>query len=338
MSSNPAVPGPTMPAPLPTEPASWEGVCALPHLGLICAEGSDTASFLHGQLSQDVQLLPSGQARLAAYCTAKGRMLADFTLWRHGEDGVWMVLTAALLPATLKRLSMFVLRAKVRLTDGLAPARATPLAMRGVVGLSLITRLTEHAGAGVPGEQQVIALADGAQLVRLPDVSGLARALWIGPATQAPDLDGAGSLAEPIWAWLDVMSGVPRIEASTVEQFVPQMINFELVGGVNFRKGCYPGQEVVARSQYRGTVKRRLHLARCEAAPTPGQEVFSVADPSQPCGLVVNAAPAPSGDWTCSLELKLEHAGQALHLGSATGPALSLLPLPYALPSADADT
>ncbi len=323
---------------MPTDTASWQGVCALPHLGLICAEGPDTAAFLHGQLSQDVQLLPAGEARLAAYCTAKGRMLADITLWRQGEDGVNLLLTADLLPATLKRLSMFVLRAKTRLTDGLAPTRVPPLALRGVVGLALIGRLSDAAGGSVPAHHQVLALPDGAQLVRLPDVAGVARALWVGPSAQAVVLDGLPALPAAAWAWLEVMSGVPRIESATVEQFVPQMINYELVGGVNFRKGCYPGQEVVARSQYRGTVKRRLHLGHAAVPAVAGQEVFSAADPGQPCGLVVNAAAAPGGGWACSLELKLEQADQALHLGSAEGPGLRLLPLPYALPTADADT
>lgn len=328
-------------AAMPTDTASWQGVCALPHLGLINAEGPDTAAFLHGQLSQDVQLLPAGEARLAAYCTAKGRMLADFTLWRHGEDGVRLLLTAALLPATLKRLSMFVLRAKTRLTDGLASTSSAPLALRGVVGLSLIARLADAAGAGAgagaPGHHEVLALPDGAQLVRLPDVAGVARALWVGPLAQTPALDALSALPAAAWGWLEVMSGVPRIELGTVEQFVPQMINYELVGGVNFRKGCYPGQEVVARSQYRGTVKRRLHLGHVAAAAAAGQEVFSSADPGQPCGLVVNAAAAPGGGWACSLELKLEQAGHTLHLGSPEGPSLRLLPLPYALPTGDVD-
>jgi folate-binding protein YgfZ len=323
----------------PGAPPDWQGVCTLPHLGLIQAEGADTASFLHGQLSQDVQLLPAGQARLGAYCTAKGRMLADFLLWRHGDDGVRLLLTASLLPATLKRLSMFVLRAKVKLTDALAPTQASAQSLRGVVGLPLIVRLAEAAGGMAPATNEVLALPEGAQLVRLPDVQGVARALWVGPAAQADALSALPAVSPALWHWLEVMSGVPRIEASTVEQFVPQMINYELVGGVNFRKGCYPGQEVVARSQYRGTVKRRLHLAHVEGTSTPaaGQEVFASTDPEQPCGMVVNAAAAPKGGWVCSLELKLDHASAVLHLGSAQGSTLQLQALPYALPTADAE-
>ncbi|MEY4428419.1 MAG: hypothetical protein RLZZ182_1108, partial [Pseudomonadota bacterium] len=179
------------------------------------------------------------------------------------------------------------------------------------------------------------------ELIRLPDVCGAARALWVGQAEASASLATRPALPHAAWAWLDVMSAVPRIEASTVEQFVPQMINYEVVGGVNFRKGCYPGQEIVARSQYRGTVKRRLHLAQvaqvaCAEVVKAGQEVFSDTDPDQPCGMVVNAAPAPEGGWVCSLELKLEQAQASLHVGSTTGPALRLLPLPYELPTADA--
>ena len=308
-------------------------------MGLIHAEGADTANFLHGQLSQDVQLLPVGQARLGAYCTAKGRMLADMLLWRQGEDGVRLLLSAALLPATIKRLSMFVLRAKVRLTDACAATAPQPLTLRAVVGLHLIARLADSAGAKAPAANEVLTLPDGAQLVRLSDVQGVARAVWVGAPEQAVVADTLPALPSAVWPWLEVMSAVPRIEAATVEQFVPQMINYELVGGVNFRKGCYPGQEVVARSQYRGTVKRRLHLASVHGAiaPRAGQEVFSATDTDQPCGMIVNAAAAPDGGWVCSLELKLERATAALHLGNAEGSVLQLMPLPYALPAADSE-
>jgi len=113
---------------------------------------------------------------------------------------------------------------------------------------------------------------------------------------------------------------------------VPQMLNYESVDGVNFKKGCYPGQEVVARSQFRGTLKRRAYLAHAEAPMAAGQEVLAAADPSQPCGLVAQAAAAPAGgyDAIVSLQISAAEAG-ALRLGAAEGPALSLLPLPYPL-------
>ena len=165
---------------------------------------------------------------------------------------------------------------------------------------------------------------------------GHARAVWVAeaglaaPGAQAQD----ESLALETWRWLEVSSGLPLIEAATVDQFVPQMLNYELLGGVDFQKGCYPGQEVVARSQYRGTVKRRMFLFDTEASASAGQEVFHSADPGQPAGMVANAAQAPEGGGSRVLvELKLAALGTgSLHLADPGGPALHQRALPYAVP------
>jgi hypothetical protein len=150
-------------------------------------------------------------------------------------------------------------------------------------------------------------------------------------AAATPDLPALGA---DDWAWLEVRSALPRITAATIEQFVPQMVNLELVGGVNFQKGCYPGQEVVARSQYRGTVKRRAMLFDCDAELRPGQEVFVSEEPDQPAGQVSNAAPRPGGGCTALVEVKLAAlAASGLHAGSAAGPLLRRLELPYPIPA-----
>ena len=212
---------------------------------------------------------------------------------------------------------MYVLRAKCKIDDASAE-----WALWGLVGPS--ARQWLGAAAVPPGRAAQHA---GGWVLGLRPAEGHARHLLVQPATAAapelPALDGMG------WQRLEVTSGVPRITAATVEQFVPQMINLERVGGVDFQKGCYPGQEVVARSQYRGTVKRRMHLFATDSAAHPGQEVFHSDDPSQPAGMVVNAATDSTGTRLLA-EVKLaalEHG--ALHLGSAQGPALQRLELPY---------
>jgi folate-binding protein YgfZ len=290
-----------------SQPA-FHGVTPLPDWGLIRASGPDARSFLHGQLTQDVLHLPAGQARLAGYCSAKGRLLASFVFWADTNDDLLLACSADLLPATLKRLSMFVLRAKCKLTDASAD-----LSLHGLAG--------SFVPAGAPWA------VDGHRLVHLPPVDGVARALLAGPPPAAPALDAE------IWRWLEARSAIPRVMAATVEQFVPQMVNLEVVGGVSFQKGCYPGQEVVARSQYRGTTKRRAQVLRASAPLRPGQEVFAASDPEQPAGLVVLSA-APAGQAPAALvELKLSVLGEALHAGAADGPALQVEALPYALPS-----
>jgi folate-binding protein YgfZ len=298
------------------------GAVPLTHWGVIRAHGADAAAFLQGQLTNDVVQLGMSQARLAGYCSAKGRMLASFVVWKAAPDDILLACHASVLPATLKRLGMFVLRAKCKLSDASAE---TPL-----VGLAGAAALT--ATGDVPAWH--VQPLDGGWLLRLPDAAGVPRALLAasrGPATwPAITLDA--------WRWLEVQSGVPIIEAATVEQFVPQMLNFELVGGVNFQKGCYPGQEVVARAHYRGTVKRRMFLFDVDAAAAPGQEVFHSDDPGQPAGLVANAAPRPDGAGSSALvEIKLAAlAGGSVRLGAPDGALLQRRELPYPVPT-DAD-
>lgn len=295
------------------------GVSALPHLGVIRVRGEDAASFLHGQLTQDFALLGSGEARLAAFCNAKGRMQASFIGFKTAADEVLLVCSRDLLPPTLKRLSMFVLRAKAKLSDASAE-----FSLQGLAG--------EPLQALQPGPQTPwrVAPAGGGHLVQLYPADGQARALWVGPADAAPP---SGPAMDPaLWQWSEVRSGVATITTPIVEAFVPQMLNYESVGGVNFKKGCYPGQEVVARSQFRGTLKRRAFLAQADAELKAGEEVFQGADPDQPAGIVAQAAPAPGGGWEAivSLQLAAAEAGD-LHAGSAGGPQLRLLQLPYLL-------
>jgi folate-binding protein YgfZ len=225
------------------------------------------------------------------------------------------------LPATLKRLSMFVLRSRCKLDDA-----SVELPLHGLAGDAAITRFGDTA----PTATWECVAQGAARLIRLPDADGIARFLWAGGAGAPPPPLPALSLDD--WKWLEVRSGVARVTAATAEQFVPQMLNLELLGGVNFQKGCYPGQEVVARSQYRGTLKRRTYLMETATGLSRGAEVFHSRDPSQPAGMVVLAASQPGGRHAALVELKTAAAdGGALHAGGVDGPALRPVPLPYAI-------
>ena len=292
------------------------GIAPLSHLGVIRVEGEDAAKFLHGQLTQDFALLGMEQARLAAFLSAKGRMLASFIGFKRSATEVLLVCSRDLLPPTLKRLSMFVLRAKAKLTDA-----TNDFALYGL------------AGDAVPGGSQTAwtkADTGNASVVHLYPADGQPRALWVAPSSDpAPE----GSVLDTaLWLWSEVKSGVATLTTPVVEAFVPQMLNYESVGGVNFKKGCYPGQEVVARSQFRGTLKRRAYIAHAAAEVAVGAEVFNTADLEQPCGTVVQVAPAPGGgcDAIVSLQISAAQAG-SLQVGAADGVALSLQPLPYPL-------
>lgn len=277
-------------------------IAALTHLGVLAASGPDAENFLHNQLTNDVLGLEPGALHLAGYCSAKGRLMATLLIWKTNE-GVMLVMPREILPVVQKRLQMFVLRSKVTLSD--------------------VSDQTVLIGVAAP-EQQNIPWPDAVGLhAGWPSSVGLQRALWMGPAEQATKLwDDLCTTLPPAdasrWRWMDIRAGLPMIVEATREQFVPQMVNFDLVGGVNFRKGCYPGQEVVARSQYLGKLKRRMRLASTHAeSVVAGMEIFSDADPGQPCGLVVNAEHNPEGFWDLLVEIKLDAAGTPVRLGVA---------------------
>ncbi len=310
-------------------------VCSPAGLGLVRVAGDDAGSFLHTQLTNAAEDLKAGAARLAGYCSPKGRLLATFLMWRDAE-GIMLQLSADIQAPVQKRLSMFVLRAKAKLSD-VTPTHA-------VLGLAGAGAAKALAAAGLPAPEIAFAEAeaDAVTVIRLPDGAGQPRWQLVLPAERAEALRAALAAtlqdASPaLWDWLEVQSGLPRIVAATQEQFVPQMINFELVGGVNFRKGCYPGQEIVARSQYRGTLKRRMWLVQGEGeVPAPAAEIYRPEDPAQPCGMIVNAAPAPQGGWAGLAELKIDAASSALRLGSAEGAAVTTATLPYEVPLGEA--
>jgi folate-binding protein YgfZ len=317
----------TSSAPL-TEAQLAEGFAAhITGLGIISVSGDDAASFLHNQLTNDVEHLGAGEVRLAGYCTPKGRLQATFTMWRNAES-IFLMLPQDILPPLQKRLTMFVLRAKAKLATVEQPV------MIGLGGAKAAAALASFIE--VPATPNGKTENAAGTLLRLADAFGAPRFLWIAnpdsAAGQWPALAAAlHTGSDQAWELSSIHAGVPQVAAATQDQFVPQMVNYELLGGVNFKKGCYPGQEIVARSQYLGKLKRRTTLATVPASAAAGAEVFSESDPGQPCGMVVNAAPNGAGGSDILVEVKLGALEEAVHLGSADGPLLRFRSLPYAL-------
>jgi folate-binding protein YgfZ len=295
----------------------------LDELGRIRVEGADAASFLQSQLTNDVAHLGPEALQLNGYCTPKGRLIATFHQWREG-DAIVLQLPREVLPGVLKRLAMFVLRAKARLTDASAAQAAW-----GLVGPRSVAALAAR-GVAVPSAPWTCTLHEGVRIARLPGAPQAAdRFLLIADASHdVAGWLGLAASASGAWWWSQVAAAVPTVFAATQEKFVPQMINFEVLGGVDFKKGCYPGQEIVARSQYLGKLKRRMQPAHAgiEAPPAAGSDVL--AD-GAPVGTVVMAAQAPGGGVDVLIELPLEQAAGPLTL--ADGTPLAARPLPYTL-------
>lgn len=247
-------------------------------------------------------------------------MQASFVGFKRSETEILLVCSRDLLEPTLKRMSMFVMRAKTKLTNA-----SDDFLLYGLAG----DAIESVAGSAFPVSAKVD--LDEISVIGLHAADETPRALWVSPSgTPAPHAD---ALDADQWAWGEVHSGVATLSAPLIDAFVPQMLNYESVDGVSFKKGCYPGQEVVARSQFRGAIKRRGFIVHASGPVQPGDEIFSAAVPDQPCGLVVQAAPALVGEgFAAIVSLQLSQAQSPdLHAGTPEGPALALCPLPYAL-------
>lgn len=281
---------------------------ALGGYGLLRVAGADARAFLHAQLTVDVEQLAADRARRAGWCSAKGRLLATFLLV-PADGGFLLQLSRDLVAPVAKRLAMFVLRAKVKVSD---VTESWP--QHGIWGDGAAARL-EELGLRAPEEDLGVAQGNGRITVRL----SADRFLVLGDAGLAADAP------EQDWMLADIRAGLPTVTLATQDQLVPQMANFELIGGVDFRKGCYPGQEIVARAQYRGAVKRRLYRLRSTAPLSPGQDLLSDDLPGQASGTVVNAA---AGEALAVLTIASVEAKAPIR-ASVGGDALEVLPLPY---------
>lgn len=297
-------------------------VSPLADFGVIRASGEEAADFLHNLMTNDIKGLAADGLRRAGFCSPKGRLLADFRFWKEGDD-ILLALSADIHAALLKKLTMYVLRAKVKLSD----ASAERLLL-GVAGPEAAALIKAVAGAA-PAPGATLAFAGGTvlgfaeQRFIIAAKAESAAALWQQLSAQAK---AVGTTA---WRAVEIAAGEPRIVAATQEAFIPQMINFVQVGGLSFKKGCYPGQEIVARTQYLGKVKRHMYRAALPAEAQPGDAIYAPETGDQACGNVVLAAPAADGSEVLAVvQTSCAEAGQ-LHLGSPSGPVLSLLLLPY---------
>ena len=301
----------------------------LPDLGLIRASGEEATQFLHNLLTNDVKGLRAESIQRNGFCNPKGRLLATFLVWRAGAD-LMIALSADLHAAMLKKLSMYVLRSKVKLAD--ASDEFVLLGLSGAQSEAALTGI-----ASIPSDAMAASGFGLGQLLRL-DAQRYMLAVNISTAQQI--WRKLAVAARPVglscWHWLEIAAGVPQVTAATAEEFIPQMVNFDLIGGVSFQKGCYPGQEIVARTRYLGKLKRRMYRAHLDSTTAcPGDHLYAPETGEQSCGRVVNVAPAPQGgqDLLAVIQSSCADACE-VHLGNSSGPQLILLPLPYPLPAA----
>jgi len=304
-------------------------VVDLSHLTLLQAHGVDAETFLQGQLTNDIRLVNENRTQISAYCNAKGRMFAIFLVVKRGES-YYLQLPTSLAESTLKRLRMFVLRAKVELEI------ANPELVRVGVSGPDSEALISLSFPTMPVQAFDCVTDQGITVIRLPGLhprfeilAGIDQMRSFWELARSKNATPCGS--QP-WSWLDIMAGLPNILPGTVEEFVPQMANLELINGVSFTKGCYPGQEIVARMHYLGRLKQRMIIAHIAAGdrPLPGTAVYAPGFPGQSAGSIVDAQPSPKGGYDVLVVAQIQSIkDDVLHLNQMDGPPLDVVNPPY---------
>lgn len=298
----------------------------LSQLGLIEVLGKDAREFLHALLTCDVTALAEGRSSIAAWCTAKGQVIAVLQA-AHLHDRYLLLLPADLADAVTRRLQLYMLRREVTLQN-----RTAELHCIGIAGLGLPAVCAAH-GLPLPQEQGHVLQRGALTALRLAGPHP--RALFIAlPQTLQGVWRGLTTEIRPVspeaWSMLDILAGFPAVTSATTEKHLPQMLNLQCLGAVSFHKGCFPGQEVIARLQYRGQLKRRLYLASAEthSPPEPGSAVH---DDREPIGEVLLASRHPEGTVLLAVMLIMAENKGELFLHHPGGISLRLRSLPYSL-------
>jgi folate-binding protein YgfZ len=315
--------------------ANLDVVADMSHRALIRVSGPDAATFLQGQLSNDIRLVDAERSQISSYNSPKGRMLAVVRILRRGDDYL-LQLPAALVDDLVRRLRMYVLRARVTLEN--AQARWLQV---GVSGAGCAPKL-EAVTALRPPDAGNCATDDGLMVARVPGSTPRFELIVAADAASGTwrrlRAAGLAAVGPAAWSWLDILAGLPVVLPATADAFVPQMANLDVLDGINFAKGCYTGQEIVARMQYLGRLKQRMYLAHVDgdAVPLPGDPLYASDFGEQAAGTVVDAQPAPGEGCDLLAVAQTASADRGeLHLGRADGPRLTLRSLPYRVPASD---
>lgn len=305
-----------------TQPANLQQpvIADLTRMGLICFSGEESLTFLQNQLSSDVRELSHHKAQYSSYSTPKGRVLASFLMWQYQQQ-YYLQLDPVLLPGIQKRLSMYILRSKTQASDV-----TTLWGKFGLAGQNIRPTVEKALGVTAPQDMGMETLPDATLIISLPGD----RFEVITPIAQAPALwqkfvaAGCVEAGDPIWQLSEIRALVPWVTQAVQEEFVPQMLNLDLIGGISFNKGCYPGQEIVARTQYLGKLKRRMFYATVNSdVPIHiGTDVFSPEMNGQSSGKIINAAPSPAGGQEVLVVAQISSLAYGLHLGDVEGPLL----------------
>ncbi len=302
----------------------------LSHYALIKASGDDVIEFFQGQFTNDIMLVTENVSQLSAYCNPKGRILANFRIFKRNEDYI-LKIHAGILEPTLKRLRMFIMRSKVELVDC-----SDELSRIGIAGENATAKLSTLFKK-LPKQTDESVTENNITIIKLAGT--LPRYEVYGPFDVITPLwakleNEAVAIGKNSWDLLSIRAGIPEIVAETVEAFVPQMVNLQAINSLSFTKGCYPGQEVVARMHYLGKVKRRLYLASVETdqLPLAGQPIMTGAGNGDKAGQIVMASRSADKNVELLAVLIIDKAeNETLHIESNEAATVNFIELPYSL-------
>jgi tRNA-modifying protein YgfZ len=305
-------------------------ICDLSHLGLISLIGSDALTFLQGQVTNDVHQLNGKHAHYSAYCSPKGRMLALFLAFSHDEK-IYLQFNQSIVAPIMQRLKMYVMRSKVVIND-----ISDELVRFGINGPDA-TAILSTIVVNLPNEAYETVTSEQGLIIKLPSIEGHSRYECLIKPTQAIDVwntlkASCKRVGKPCWNWLDIQMGIPDVQEKTQDQFVPQMLNLDVLKGINFKKGCYTGQEIVARTHYLGKVKRRMYMASIPTNEIPNEGDAVVDAASSEVGQIVKVAPNLTGGFDALVEIRIE----AKKIGNITWKTYPVIfgALPYPLDDA----
>ena len=297
----------------------------LDDLASLQVTGNDATKFLHAQFTNDLENLPVDSWQYSSYCTPKGRLLAFMTIARLENNKYLLILPKTVSESILPRLRMFVMRDDVTITS-----QQEQTVITGLVGPA---NILSDAGLDVTGEAGKLSNKNNHCILTLDVETN--RYLCI---SEEGSLDTSlfAAADRAYWTLLDIQAGIPAILSETQEAYVPQMVNLDLIGAVNFKKGCYPGQEIVARVHYLGKIKQRMYVLTAESdnMAQAADKIYIAGQPDKAAGTVVQSAALEAGQLIQAvLQTKSVDENADFRLGAEDGEQMTLAAQPYSVAS-----
>jgi len=313
---------------------STDIICDLSQFSTLVVAGDDAAEFMQGQFTNDVEQVNENNSQLNAFCNNKGRMVANFRLFKYQQNYFFSVKNN-LVDQSIKHLQNYILRSQVAIQD--VSEQLIHLGVSGDNAAKLLSSFIDISSDEIDSvsfnEKYIVIRVASLHSNKTPRYEIFcsfehAKTLWEIISAQVEAVNSSS------WDYLNIQAGLPFINADTSEEFVPQMVNMDLINGVSFTKGCFTGQEIVARMHYLGKLKKRcfkVHIAS-ENKPASGDKLFAEnARAGQNTGMVIQAEKNSESGYDALAVIQIADTKSKLFLNDADGAVVTVKELPYTL-------